>query len=82
MTARITMNMGARQIHVQSKDVERLLLEGWSLPSQLPLFLKETETIDSGPIKAKPAKKKAPKAAETAPEAAQEDLGNDIKQGE
>ncbi len=60
-------------------------LYGWEVvgANQAPEEVKtpQAATVDSGAITAKPRKKTA-KSAETAPEAATVDLGNDISKGD
>ena len=80
------MTLAGIDRNVPNHQVEHYLAYGWvrivedTAQSQLDFG---TSTIDSGPIATKaPKKKKAEKPAETAPEAAIEDLGNDINKGE
>lgn len=70
---------------VQPHDLDNYLLHGWQVVNeqQKDLFEQPAQVVDSGAIATKaPKKKKSEKTAETAPEAAQEDLGNAINTGE
>lgn len=73
-------------ITIPERVLQRQLAEGWTLaeanPENEQVQLALGSEVDSGLIQAKAPKKKSAKTAETAPEAAIEDLGNDITQGE
>lgn len=79
----VTMCLGTRQIRVRPRGVEKLLNEGWTRlganQDQGQAIEPSPQIVDAGVIKTRAPKKKATKAAETAPEAATEDLGNAIK---
>lgn len=59
---------------------------GWKIvganPDTEEVKTPQVSPVDSGTIIARPPKKKTAKSAEIAPEAAQEDQGNDISKGD
>jgi hypothetical protein len=71
------MTLAGLDRDVPHAQVEHYKLYGWQVVES-----KTESVVDSGKIQAKSPKKKAPKPAETAPEAAQEDLDNAINTGE
>lgn len=70
------MTLAGLDRDVPNAQVEHYLQYGWTLIEE------PKAVVDSGAIRAKSPKKKTAKSAETAPEAANEDQGNDITQGE
>lgn len=68
---------------IRPDQLEHYLTYGWTQVEAQPDLFTEPTTVDSGPIVTRsPKKKKSEKTAETAPEAAKEDLDNVINTGE
>jgi hypothetical protein len=83
----IKMQLAGIQRDVLKQNVKHYESFGWERVVDKPKDFKTLEAdfikaVDSGVILVKPPKKKSTKTAEQAPEAAQEDLGNDINKGE
>lgn len=78
------VSLAGLERYVRPHELDNYLLHGWQVvqEAQVELFEQE-QVVDSGKITTRaPKKKKSEKTAETAPEAAQEDQGNDINKGE